>query len=359
MEAFSKGGASTEAVAAKIGGMVAKLLGIGVREGASPAEYNELVTGLGELGILVMAESGLIRSVHVEDVNNLAAGSRYNVDATIVGNGVFLAEGVWLRDVIAVRKEQEQLQELIDIDVVDVLPRREKADEDRFVRVNNQEFAEANPLQVEGVRKAEKIEYKLDKDAVKMLNEVYTTEELKELMGYVTIDENTVMSKTTRESVEGRNRDIEGKVEAINLIQEEYGDQGFYYDLFIGRNLRTHIGNIVGNFQADKYLARWLIAPTSWEEELSVQDVLETKDTALVDNFIYGLVQAFDGVSGVADGEKKRREDVAESARVLMEMSIEDLKAAAKTASHPGHAALAIVNIQKLHSSVGDGKSTF
>ena len=137
-----------------------------------------------------------------------------------------------------------------------------------------------------------------------MLNEVYTTEELKELMGYVTIDENTVMSKTTRESVEGRNRDIEGKVEAINLIQEEYGDQGFYYDLFIGRNLRTHIGNIVGNFQADKYLARWLIAPTSWEEELSVQDVLETKDTALVDNFIYGLVQAFDGVSGVADGEK-------------------------------------------------------
>ena len=90
-----------------------------------------------------MAESGLIRSVHVEDVNNLAAGSRYNVDATIVGNGVFLAEGVWLRDVIAVRKEQEQLQELIDIDVVDVLPR-----ERRRMRTGSYELTIKNLLKL-------------------------------------------------------------------------------------------------------------------------------------------------------------------------------------------------------------------
>lgn len=359
MEAFSKGGASTESVAAKIGGMTAKLLGIGVRKGASPAEYNALVTGLGELGIMLLAESGLIRSVHVEDVNDLAAGSRYNVSASIVGNGVFIAEGLGLRDVIAVREEQEQLQELIDIDVVNVLPRKEKADEDRFVRVNNQEFAEANPIQSEGVKIAEAIEYKLDVDAVEMLNEMYSPEELKALMGYIPIDENTVMSKTTRDSVEGRNRDIESKVAAIKLIHEEYSDQGFFYDLFIGRNLRTHIGNVVGNFQADKYLARWLIVPTSWEEDLPVQDVLEAKDTGLVDNFIYGLVQAFDGADGVADGEKNRRAKVAEDAIKLMNMPVEELKVLAKKAAHPGHAALAIVNLMKLKAAVANGDTTF
>ena len=170
-----------------------------------------------------------------------------------------------------------------------------------------------------------------------------------------------ILSQDAYDAQMSRNREIEDAVDELLDLQEklENGviDNEIYFRWFFSKNGRYFIDSAGINPQTEKLFHRWLVTS---------KDQNRTWDMSNADDAMYfkiSVVQAFDGAKAVdKDGksisfgegiDKANLKKVEKAYNKIMKLNDAQLLAVAKTAAHPGHAALAVAGIRAMNASKG------
>lgn len=235
-----------------------------------------------------------------------------------------------------------------------------------------------------------KVGYELS-DAVVVLQEliesgVLTQDNIKESMGYVDVSnqENPrtrTMTYDAYTSQVAKNKAVVKMYDDMMEMIETGNDNNFYFHWFAPVNDRKHIDSNTVNPMADKRFTRWLavVATGGMTVTYNRLDKL-VNDVDRADHvnpeynkelsFIYGVVQAFDGVPGIVSIDKNATiEDIINSYRKIASLTREErinlVKKATMTQSekqglsaaelksygkldHVGHALMAIAELDKM-----------
>ena len=213
-------------------------------------------------------------------------------------------------------------------------------------------------------------------------------------LGYTDKEKMETLSGNARITAEGRNAGIAEKVALLQELEERRTGEDFYFDFDTATNDRSHLFSKV-NPQTEKELFRWLIAPSlpaytitegMLEEVVRLKDQIDTisevedlqgsaenyKEIAATHQFMFGVVQAFDGVE--IEGRKVRSADNLRNSSVVEEFQrirkaregnpdlgkevvnqiVEAGKAKGDSGTHIGHVLLALANLDRLVEGEGE-----
>ena len=235
-----------------------------------------------------------------------------------------------------------------------------------------------------------KVGYELS-DGVAVLKElmgsgVLTADSIKESMGYVDVSgqENPrtrTMTYDAYSSQDAKNKAVTKMYDDMMEMIETGDDSKFYFNWFAPVNDRKHIDSNTVNPMADKRFTRWLAVVATRGMTVTynrLDKLVNDVDTADHVNpeynkelsFIYGVVQAFDGVPGIVSIDKNATvEDIISSYKKIASLTREEridlVKKATMTQSekkglsatelksygkldHVGHALMAIAELDKM-----------
>jgi hypothetical protein len=403
---FINGGSLSSIEGHKLGVAMMETLGLRASPDVDIDTYNSLVSGFGQIGLAVMAELGYIKSFKVTNekaTKDVVQGNKEQAETgkfyrttdggqVVVEAGVFIKEDMKIENLHDVEKNIRELNDLLDIPKDSVLPSFEPIEESKRVKIRRQPTNRATPNATEAVASLEKVEHSVLEEPLNLMIEAFTRDmdiPLKEVTAETLLNlfdfrssigieplvddkgKDIVMSKNRRESIEAKNKALEDKVKGLFMVKDEQAKnngKGFFYKWFVARQHRLHMHNTVASPQDDKLLARWLIQPKQVATDVSITDIEKTLDNPSeqvsmeTDNFLYGLVQAFDGYGEVPNGEKVFREDTIKAARTLLKGEKSTKRAllnVAKQTDHIGHSFLAVDNILKYRKAFDEGANTF
>lgn len=399
IEKFSNGGIQAGFAANEIGKDILKLLGMSPVKTANSIEFPALIAGFGQIALLTMSELGYIKNIspiadkdrikHLktyEDFHNFLQNygkyvrrRRDNQNLFYIENGVFVSDGY---NIDRSKSNNIILSDLVGSKPNRVHPSFDKPDFKERIKVKRNNVMDAPLEQTFAVVKLKSMEWDFDTDSMDKLEELFpdwaNNEDVLSAMGYPKED-NAPHSKSTALSMKGKRQAIKDKIKQLSDFYAEYQKEKkpFYYDWFIGRNLRLHINNKV-NPQDDKILTRWLISPKGMSSTIKVSDLHEVlkdpngTDRQEVRNFIMGIVQGLDGVKvkdsdgndiNIPDPEKALPKDVFKVAEKLINLDPKELAKAIQTSAkggkgHLGHAILALTNIERYQKNDTEFTST-
>lgn len=390
IERFAQGGEPAGFAANEIGKTIVQSLGMQVSKNASDEEFTALISGFGNIGLLMMSSLGYIETLApttsgFTEEKTTDGQIHFTQDKSkfvkILENGTSVIEtGIFVKSNInpkAIEDSNNTTNDILGTKPKRLMPSFEPLDLTEEVKVKRNSYIKPPSEQVNAIVKLKAMEWDFDTSTMDLLEEFFGTdwsnnEELKKAMGMPQTTEDSKTSYEVKRTNEGKARDVKQKLTQLKDFYDAYKDkpQSFHYDWFLGKNLRLHISNLVDP-QADKFLTRWVIAPKGMDTELSVDAVKEFLSnhegnaSEEVKNFIFGITQAFDGAPNVADVEKNHLSDVVKSADRLLKMSKEELQTTLNNMindsngpkGHVGHAIQAISNILKYQNAT-EGKFT-
>lgn len=393
---FRNGGSLASIEGHKLGQMMMDNLGLRASPDADIDSYNSLVSGFGQIGLLTMAELGYLKPYRVNAKTNESVeegnkeledtGKFYKEIAggtSVVENGVFIRDDIKIEDLSSIESTVSELNDLLDIPKESSLPSFEPVKESKNRKIRRQPFGKPTKKASKALDSLEKVEHTVLEEPLDLMVKAFTglpleevdantllsNEEFKDRAGIIDTDGLT-LSKDKRESIEAQNKAIADKVRGLFMVKDEQvknEGEGFFYKWFIARNHRLHMHNTVASPQDDKLFSRWFIQPKAVAVDVKVDDIARTLENPSeqvsmeADNFLYGLVQAFDGHDPVPNSEKVRRETTIRAAKALLTPTVSEqaLVNAAKKADHLGHSFLAVDNIRKYKEAVESKSGTF
>jgi len=373
IDLFAKGGKQASIVAHDIGKEVMQLLGITAQKNSSTIQENALSTSFGLLGVALMSELGYIKSLKTEKgatgIYRIAPDGLEVGKFNTVKNGVFIRDDFGLAELGAIRENIKTMSALSPEGESNAMPSFEPI-EDKRIKIRREDFMDVPESHQKAVKKLNNVGFNLHQGGMEMLARVYGDNwyENKALQSIVGMpekedaDADIFKSATRRASDAGKERQVLDTLNGLKLLQEAATEakKPFYYEWFIGRNLRLHIKNTIGNMQADSKLVRWLVQPAdgSWSTTVSKVDVdgFEGKGgNKAIENMLFGIVQALDGISEIPSTEKDKYEVVIAKAKELLQIPVDELIVMvqeSKKLKHPGHAAVALHQIKAYQEAV-------
>lgn len=399
MEKFANGGIQAAFAANEIGKEILSSLGMLPVKTANSVEFPALIAGFGQIALLTMSELGYIKNLRpiadkdrinhlktYEDFHNFLQNDgkyvrrrRDNQNLFYIENGVFVSDGY---NIDHSKSNNIILSDLVGSKPNRVHPSFDKPDFKERIKVKRNNVTDAPLEQTFAVVKLKSMEWDFDTDSMDKLEELFpnwaNNEDVLSAMGYPKED-NTPHSKSTALAMKGKRQAVKDKIKQLSDFYAEYQNEKkpFYYDWFIGQNLRLHIKNKV-NPQDDKILTRWFISPKGMSSNIKISDLHEVlkdpngTDRQEIRNFIMGIVQGLDGVKvkdsdgndiNIPDPEKALPKDVFKVAEKLINLDPKELARAIQTSAkggkgHLGHAILALTNIERYQKNDTEFTST-
>lgn len=162
---------------------------------------------------------------------------------------------------------------------------------------------------------------------------------------------------------------------ALSKEREANGeDPIFFQEWFVAKQGRLHVKNTAVNYMEDKKLIRWMFAPEGFSysrESESLYDIIQgttTYENISEENWMFmdGIVQGFadiqiknEKIEGIDKEHPKyvlrKFQEIMSTDKEVVEKAIEERMLKAE---HPGHAALALSNVLKLHEAI-ESRSDF
>ena len=353
MEHFSRGGMLMKFEANDLGADVVNMLGISAPNNVVDGAL--LKTSFGRMVIAMAEQAGYVEEHPLTFDGNKVPVMR----ATKRASKKYGAK---------IGNEAERYEVFETEDVKNKTYNFEKPESKGKSKVHNQPYTDTTELQDWFKKKLEGIEYKVN-DGVNVLMEMYgkpeDREDLKRALGKEEILDN--WSKDKKDATESSNNEIDTTAdEFYKMLEKANGDEkkSLWFNYFVAKNGRTNLNSTTVNVQTDKKLARWLVTAMQSRMDVSKELIDEIKNGSKLSReavgFLYGLVQAFDGVlPEKVEIDKNSQDKVVKMGRTLLAMSdteLEDLVKNGKVVGdkterveHLGHALLGLANVRKLN----------
>lgn len=363
---FSRGGSFEKVLAYSIGNAIARNMGLRPSASMSEDHWNKLVTGLGDMAIQSMQGKYVKElkgsELKIEDYNK-ALGDKSKKGKTIQSEATIpMVKGIEQNKetIDAFRELSKALS--TELDMFGVM---ENYHVDKPHNLHTKDYSTVRggfnkvpEKQQEVMRKLEGETSQLNEDGMNVLMEMAETREdllgiLKDYISETELDkriEEGTISQDAYDAAISRNRELENAVDQLLDLRDKIRNGNIlnklYFRWFFSKNGRFFIDSAGINPQTEKTLHRWLITSTEHEKEWNLKNPEDEW------YFKVSVVQAFDGAKKVGGGiDKMSMDSVIAAYDKIMELSDKELLEQAKTAAHPGHAALALAGIRKARAS--------
>lgn len=363
---FRRGGSFEKVLAYSIGNAIARNMGLRPSTSMSEDHWNKLVTGLGDMAIQSMQGKYVKElkgsELKIEDYNK-ALGDKSKKGKTIQSEATIpMVKGIEQKKetIDAFRELSKALS--TELDMFGVM---ENYHVDKPHNLHTKDYSTVRggfnkvpEKQQEVMRKLEGETSQLNEDGMNVLMEMAETREdllgiLKDYISETELDkriEEGTISQDAYDAAISRNRELENAVDQLLDLRDKIRNGNIlnklYFRWFFSKNGRFFIDSAGINPQTEKTLHRWLITSTEHEKEWNLKNPEDEW------YFKVSVVQAFDGAKKVGGGiDKMSMDSVIAAYDKIMELSDKELLEQAKTAAHPGHAALALAGIRKARAS--------
>jgi hypothetical protein len=216
---------------------------------------------------------------------------------------------------------------------------------------------------------------------------------LRYALGYTDEDKMKTLSGNGMITAEGRNAGIVEKVAMLQELEERRTGENFYFRFETDTNDRSRLASKITP-QMEKELFRWLISPAlptytitdkmlndvvNMKDDLDTLDSIEAlkskdnyKEMVIAHQFMYGVVQALDGVvvggSKIKSADNMRNSTIVEeylkiaeamrkdkgTAKDIVDQIVEAGKTKGDSGTHIGHVMLALANMERLLAGKGE-----